>query len=451
MSTVRTVGADPACVEFLPAAIEIEATPPRRLGRAVLWVAILLCVVAGIWSAVSQVDVVAVAPARLIPGGQVKRIQSRLGGTVGAIRVAEGARVRAGQVVIELDRTLAQSDRARISVELAAAAQELAQQRAFVAGITAGDVRPGRSRAPLDPAAGSLPAAWLAVLAEATEGHRSRMRQLDRAAARRRAELQASRDQLDRLRRTLPLVSERATAMLKLAGSGLIARLSALEAEERRIAVSQELAATEAGVRASEAALEEITEERRAVRAEVLTTAHARIAELESRIAMLQQDGIKAGRLTEESALVAPVDGELQQLAVHTLGGVVQPGETLAIVVPRGPALEVEALALNRDIGFIAPGQPAVIKIEAFPFTRHGTLRGIVASIAADAVQHERLGPVYPVRLLVTGNDLRADGHAVRLSSGMAASAEIRTGRRRVIDYLLSPLARTVDESLRER
>lgn len=114
------------------------------------------------------------------------------------------------------------------------------------------------------------------------------------------------------------------------------------------------------------------------------------------------------------------------------------PGETLAVVVPHGPALEVEALVLNRDIGFIAAGQPAVIKLEAYPFTRHSTLDGVVSRVGAEAMTHEALGPVYPVRLRIAANAVRVAGRTARLSSGMAASVEIRTGQRRVIDCFLS-------------
>ena len=136
---------------------------------------------------------------------------------------------------------------------------------------------------------------------------------------------------------------------------------------------------------------------------------------------------------------------------MHTVGGVVKPGDTLAVVVPDGPALEIEALVLNKDIGFVREGQPAAVKLDAFPFTRYGAIEGAVTTVGEDSVPHEQLGPVYPVRVRVARNDIRVDGRKVRLSSGMAASVEIRTGDRRIIDYLLSPVARVADESLRER
>lgn len=281
--------------------------------------------------------------------------------------------------------------------------------------------------------------------------HESRLRQLDQSIVRRRAELQAIEEQVKKLRRTLPLVSERADAVAKLAASHLIARNTSLELEQQRIEIEQDLAVAEANARATQAAVGELTEERRAVQAEATRAALDRIAELETQVSSLSQERIKTERLATETTLRAPVDGEVQQLALHTVGGVVKAGDTLLVIVPEGPALEVEALVLNKDIGFVREGQDAAVKLDAFPFTRHGALEGTVTSIGEDAIQHERLGPVYPVHIRIERNAIRVDGREVRLSSGMAASVEVRTGKRRIIDFLLSPVARAADESLRER
>lgn len=428
--------------DFLPATIEIEETPPSPTSRAVLWTIIGLAMAAVVWASVGHVDIVATAPGKLVPAGRVKLLQTASGGTVKAIRVADGDGVRAGEVLIELDPTLARADRGRVAAELDAARQELARQRAFVTAVANG----GRA-----PAGTTLAAAQRSALAQATAEHLSRLRQLDQAIVRRRAELQAAQEQARKLRRTLPLVTERANAVAKLAGTGLVPRQSVLELEQERIEAEQDLAAAEASARATEAAIGELIEEHRSLQAEASRTALDRIAELETRVAALEQETVKAERLATETELRAPVDGEVQQLTVHTVGGVVKPGETLAVVVPAGPALEVEALVLNKDIGFIAEGQKAAVKLDAFPFTRYGTLEGTVASVGEDSMPHEQLGPVYPVRIRILKNSIRAVGRDVRLSSGMAASVEVRTGERRIVDFLLSPVARAVDESLRER
>lgn len=428
---------------FLPAVIEIEETPPSPLGRAVLWSIIGLLVAALIWASLGHVDIVAVAPGKLVPSGQVKVLQSPAAGTVKAIHVADGQRVRAGQVLIELDPTIAQAELARVAAEYEAARQELARYREFVAAID-----PARSDASSH---ADLAASQRSALAEATGLHRSRLRQVDQAIERRRADLRALAEQADKLRRTLPLITERANSVGRLATTGLVARHTALEIEQQRIEVEQDLAAAEASMQATEAAVQELLEERRSVQADAVRGALDRVTELETAVASLEQQRVKAERLAADTSLRAPVDGQVQQLALHTIGGVVQPGETLLVVVPEGPALEVEALVLNKDIGFIREGQQAAVKLDAFPFTRYGALQGVISGVSEDAVDHETLGPVYPVRLAIATNDIRVDGRSVRLSSGMAASAEVRTGERRIIDFLLSPVARAEDESMRER
>lgn len=428
---------------FLPAVIEIEQTPPSPIGRAMLWTIVGLAAATLVWASVGQVDIVAVANGKLVPSGQVKLLQSLSAGTVKAIYAADGDRVRAGQALIELDPTLTRADQERVAAELDAMQQELARQRAFVAAITT------QARLPKLP--DSLAPAQRAALAEATTVHESRLRQLDQSIVRRRAELQGLEEQVTKLRRTLPLVSERADAVAKLAASHLVARNTSLELEQERIEIEQDLAAAEANVRATQAGIGELTEERRTVQAEATRSALDRIAELETQVSSLSQERVKTERLATETTLRAPVDGEVQQLALHTVGGVVKAGDTLLVIVPEGPALEVEALVLNKDIGFVREGQNAAVKLDAFPFTRYGALQGMVTSVGEDAIQHEGLGPVYPVHIRIERNDIRVDGREVRLSSGMAASVEVRTGKRRIIDFLLSPVARAADESLRER
>ncbi len=150
-------------------------------------------------------------------------------------------------------------------------------------------------------------------------------------------------------------------------------------------------------------------------------------------------------------ALRSPVDGVVQQLSVHTVGGVVTPAETLMHVVPRTGPLEVRCRVLNKDIGFIRAGQVAEVKVEAFPFTKYGIIDGLVLHISKDAIPDEKLGLVYDARIVMAATQIFADSRMINLSPGMTVTAEIKTGKRKIIEYLLSPLMRYQDEALRER
>jgi hemolysin D len=170
--------------------------------------------------------------------------------------------------------------------------------------------------------------------------------------------------------------------------------------------------------------------------------------------------------------LTAPVDGVVQQLAVHTVGGVVTPAQALAVVVPSDSHLEIEAMLSNRDIGFVHPGQKTEIKVDTFNFTRYGLLHGDVLNVSTDAITRDRpqsgsndrtSGTAqgssepkgqeleYAARISLDRADMQVDDKLVKLGPGMAVTVEIKTGTRRIISYLLSPLAKYKQESLRER
>lgn len=149
--------------------------------------------------------------------------------------------------------------------------------------------------------------------------------------------------------------------------------------------------------------------------------------------------------------LTAPVDGVIQQLAIHTVGGVVTPAQQLMLVVPRNNLLEVEAFVQNKEIGFVETGQKAEIKIETFPFTRYGTIDAEIINISNDAIADENLGLVYAARVLMKESVIQVGQKLVNLTPGMAVTVEVKTGKRKLIDFLMSPLLRYKDESMRER
>jgi len=145
------------------------------------------------------------------------------------------------------------------------------------------------------------------------------------------------------------------------------------------------------------------------------------------------------------------VDGTVQQLAIHTAGGVVTEAQPLMVIVPSNQPVEVEALLENKDIGFVRPGQEVEVKVDTFTFTKYGVVHGTVQSISDDAIEDERLGLVYSTRIQLKENSILVGSQQVSLTPGMSIRAEVKTDKRKVIDYFLSPLQQYVDESLAER
>jgi hemolysin D len=249
-------------------------------------------------------------------------------------------------------------------------------------------------------------------------------------------------------------------------------KLTYFEALQLLVEHQEELSVQKSHLREAEAAVAAIGETRGQAVAEYRRTLSDELAKAEQKANGLAQDLIKAEQKTRLQLLTAPVDGVVQQLAIHTVGGVVTPAQALLVVVPSDSRLEIEAMVSNRDIGFVHPGQEAEIKIDTFNFTRYGLLRGQVLTVSQDAVIRDRQQDRSNDRALGTQNDtsepkgqelnysarisldraqMRIENRTVNLSPGMAVTVEIKTGSRMILSYLLSPLLRYQQESLRER
>ena len=248
-------------------------------------------------------------------------------------------------------------------------------------------------------------------------------------------------------------------------------KLIYLTEQQQLIETERELVVQRDHLREAEASLAGITEQRRQAEAEFRRSLLGELAQAQEKADDLGQELVKAEQRTRLQTLTAPVDGVVQQLAIHTVGGVVTPAETLMAVVPSESPLEIEALVSNQDVGFVHAGQNAAIKIDTFDFTRYGLLHGEVLGVSSDAVKAESqvrdpattrasssavtqsrsIGGEYVARISLDRRAIRIEGKLVDLRPGMAATVEINTGTRRVIEYLLSPLLRYRQESLRER
>jgi hemolysin D len=274
---------------------------------------------------------------------------------------------------------------------------------------------------------------------------------LDNTIESRRADLAATRNEVKKLEGTLPLITRRAEALKKMVDKKLGSEQVWLELEEERIQQQQELAALKDRIQQVQASIREAEEQRRALESQFRGKLLSELAETERRIAQLEQERVKAAQRKERQRLVAPVSGVVQQLAIHTIGGVVTPAQELMKIVPESQALEVEAWILNKDIGFVEEGQAAEVKIETFPFTRYGTIDGEVINVSSDAVTDEEKGLVYAGRVLMKQSVIQVDQKTVNLTPGMAVTVEVKTGKRRLIEFILSPLLRYKQESLGER
>lgn len=187
------------------------------------------------------------------------------------------------------------------------------------------------------------------------------------------------------------------------------------------------------------------------LRSELARTATKELADAQDNSVLRASEISKTRMRNSLMRIRSPIDGTIQQLGVHTLGGVVEPAQPLMVIVPRGGQLIVEARVLNKDVGFVKAGQPVRVKVDAFPFTDYGTIDGTLVGVSSDAIEDEKIGLYYTARVQLDRSSIDDGRAAVPLSPGMSVTVEIKTGRRRVIQYLLSPIITRVDEAGRER
>lgn len=269
--------------------------------------------------------------------------------------------------------------------------------------------------------------------------------------ARARAERQSTERDKRRLESTLPLIAKRAHALEVLARRKMAPELDYLQIEQQRLDQAGRIRTIAVRLQALD---DRVEEDRRRIdvqRAQFQKDLTQRLLESEKQIASLQEELRKADARAGWDTLDAPIAGFVQGLKIHTTGGVVQPAEELMRIVPENAPLEVQAWLANRDVGFVSTGQLAEVKVETFPFTRYGTLHAEVTQISNDAVQDEHRGLIYQTTSRIDRAWMNVDGRKVHLSPGMTVSLEVKTGRRRVLDFLLAPLIEHIDESAGER
>jgi hemolysin D len=427
---------------FLPASLELQTTPPSPLGRWLLWSLLLLLVAVVTWSCWARIDIIASASGKVVPGGQVKIVQAFEPGIIETIHVHDGDHVARGDPLVELDATEATARMRQVESALVAASSRHARLdmlRTFIA----------RDADQAEEA--TLPGeAERALLIREKTQHASRLAQFDGQRKQHHEELNTVTARIDGLRGIRELVAQRGDALEKLTKVGHVSTETWLKVTQELRGVETELAVLEGQRRTLLTAIDNLEHNRDAYLAERLreiTDAHL-TAERER--AALEQELAAAHARLARHRLVAPVDGRVQQLAVHTIGGVVTPAQELLRIVPDDDDLEIEARVLNRDIGEVHADMPAVIKFQAYPFTRYGTLAAKVVALSADAISDPALGLVYEARVRLS-DEAASTRERMRIEPGMAATVEVRIGERRVIELLLNPLLRAIKEAGRER
>ena len=448
---------------FLPAALSLQETPPHPLPRSLAWALMALFVIAMLWACIGKVDIVAVAPGRIVVSERTKLVQPLEASVVRRVLVKDGDSVKTGQVLVELDPTMAQADRNAVHEQYLLALGEALRAQALLKALDNVASSFVQAQLPNLPPEQARQVALLSStqafaiqqsqqLQAQWQDIRSKHAKLQAEGARKRAELETARQLLTKLETTLPLSQQRERDFETLVKHGFVANHTSQDRQRERLELELDLATQKAKVQEMQAALQEseqallafVAETRRALRDSEHTST--------SKAAQLQAEASKAAQRQRQTELKAPIDGTVQQLAIHTAGGVVTSAQPLMVIVPETQEVTALVQVANLDIGFVREGHSAQIKLETFPYTLYGSVPATVTVLGGDAVTDEKTGvSTYPATLTLQRTSLQIEDKRIPITPGMNLSAEIKTGHRRIIDYLLSPIAKAASESLRER
>ncbi len=460
--------------EFLPAALSILETPPSPVKVWLIWAICSLFAFVIAWSYFGRIDIIAVAQGKIQPTGRVKTIQPVEGGKVVAIRAENGRHIGAGEVLVELDAAEAGADYTDALTALQGYRAERLRRTTALAAVQGGSVNteagidwpedippPKRVREEL---------VLLGDLRQLAVGVKS----LEAQLAQKKAEQKRLTETIVAQQILIATLQERVTMRSTLQATQSGTKSAVIDAQET-LQIQETALATQKGQLAESLAAADVLAQERQKTIETFKADNGqKLAEAERQMDDYAQKAAKTGAKLDHMTIKSPIAGVVIGLSVTTLNQVVNPSEEIMRIVPDGSELEIEAYVENKDIGFVEAGQPAIVKIESFPFTRYGVLGATVVRVAHDAIpepdaQTVEGNPaktnkssyfggaqrtqnlVFPVTLKPARTVMTIDGQSVPLTPGMAVSVEIATGSRRILEYVFSPLVETASQAMQER
>lgn len=414
--------------QFLPAALAVQEQPPSKTARIISWLIIAIILVTLTWAIFGRMDIVVNATGKIIPSEYTKTIASVDTASVVALHVKEGQTVKAGDSLIELDDDVNEAERDKAKEELAESALQLERNEALILALET-------NQQPELPEIGTLNEKYgVTILPEKWQAAQRHIKGQYQDV---QAKLAQLNEEIKSYEKALPLIAQQAANYRALAATNDVPRNAYLEKEQARTQLNGQLQIARS--------------QRQSLLAETRKNAFDEIAQSRRAVAISRQDVERYTSLMRLYLLRSPIDGTVQQLTIHTIGGVVPAAQPLMQIVPTNGPVEVEAFIENKDKGFIHVGQTAAVKVDTFQYTKYGTLPGIVVNVSDDAIEDEKLGLIYAVKVRLEKAELNIEGKNTKITPGMSVSVEIKTGDRRIIEYVLSPLVKHVKESLNER
>ncbi len=454
---------------FLPAALEVQETPPNPLLRWLSRTLLLLIVIALTWSYFGYINIVASAEGKIIPSSRVKQIQPLEKGMVKTLFVKEGQLVEKGQPLIALDATLNQADTNSLISEQQRTQLRLAVNQGFLAllnritntskaeklsdstNVEQALTQQIQQMSWQTPPSSADLQLHKSLLLQQWLQYQSQLRSLHSALAQNSAEQATVAEVITKLRLILPVVNKRLRLLKKMFREKLVAETEYLQSLQEQIQIKQDFAAEKQRLKQLQETVTDITAQINLHNAQSASAVLMEITEQNRQLAGLTEELIKVRDNSAKQIIYAPVAGRVQELMVHTIGGVVTEAQQLMLIVPIEQTLEAEVFLENKDSGFVFNEMSAEIKVHTFPFTKYGVIDAVISNVSTDATIDEKKGLIYKMQLKLAENQIQVNNKMVNLVPGMSVTAEVQIGERRIIEFFLAPLLKGKQEALRER
>ena len=436
--------------DFLPAALEVQETPPSPIGRFILWSIVILLVIAIAWASLSKVDIVAATRGKLVVNELSRPVNSAVTAEIVEVLVKEGEHVEKGQSLIKLN-----------SASLVAQLEEnILQQkinRFHIARLELLYEHYLNRPAPLILSDNfQLESPLLAqqismqLQAEVEDDYNEKeVFKLNQQII--TAQIENYQIQKEMAENLLPIYREQYEALNSLYKKDMTSKDSLLEIQKKYLEAKFTVNSADAKVKEMRANYAQID-------AQIKSHVADKIREIEQeKIQRLNQNDILSAQQKQLEALIAqyeleaPIAGIVESLVYRDAGAAVEAPQELLKIVPENEKLIAEVWVSNQDIGFLRRNQLAAVKIDTFDFTRYGWIEGKLLNISSDAIDDKDLGLVYKAVIELSTNHLIIDGQTIKLESGMSVSAEVKTGQRTVLSYLLSPMMEALDDVGKQR
>ncbi|MEL6116380.1 HlyD family type I secretion periplasmic adaptor subunit [Photobacterium sp. SP02] len=427
--------------------------------RLMLWVIVIFFIVAGVWASRAQLEQVTTGSGKVIPSSQLQVVQNLEGGIVKALMVKEGEQVQKNQPLLLIDDTRFQSDFNERAQELASAQADAIRLDALLDNVTVNQTKKNVSvsRPPLvfpDTFLSAYPDLVNRQQAEYSDNLSTLESQLAVATQQlqqKQQELIEARSRLSGQRQGYNLASREYKITKPLADEGVVPEIELLKLQRQLNDTRKEMRSTELQIPVIEAAIREAEFKRLDVALKFRSDIQADLNQATARRDALNQSSVGLEDKVQRTLVRSPVNGTVQTLYFNTIGGVIQPGMDIVAIVPTEDNLVIEAKVLPQDIGFLRPGLKAMIKFSAYDYTVYGGLEGTLEQISADTIQDEEGNSFYQVKIRTEKNNLADNsGEQLPIIPGMTASADIITGKRTVLQYLLNPILKARHSALRE-